>query len=211
MRTAAEFRDRQLELLASSLQRPGMFCGSHGDLYFGKILRDLIWLDERSESQVDHALSLLWGALQVFGQLDYQGFPQPDQFASEVASTYTQAAFRLGYYSPKRLLTREEYLWLVDALDADFFLLDHEQNEIQTRFGDPSHEVIGGQTTVYCYGCEDVRCEWVYFDFSRCYPPKDGETCNWFREPILRNVRRVKNKFEPLPFASWFQNIDAED
>jgi hypothetical protein len=190
-------------MLAKALQRPGFFCGGCGDL---------MWIEERPESDRDCVGYMLGGSLGVFGQFHFQHHVAVDQFMNEVASTFAEASFRLGYYNPKRLLNEREYEQLVAQLDDSFFQCDHTQSEIISRFGPPSHDVLGGPTTVHCYGTEDKSRPWICFDYSRCYPPVDGITHEWFDEEVLRDIRRDNNKFELLPFACWFQPAnDHED
>lgn len=205
MRTAEEFRSRQMETLARSLQRPGFYCGWYGDLFYGEILRDLMWLENRPESDSDCVGRMLGGSRGVFGQFHFQNHVAVDGFQNEIASTFAEAAYRLGYYVPKRLLTDQEYDNLLIQLTGDFFQLDHTQSELVSHFGPPSHDVLGGQTTVHCYAPANRLVPWICFDYSRCYPPADGVTHIWFDEEILRDVRRSHNKFELLPFARWFQ------
>lgn len=209
MRTAGEYRDRQLEMLARALQRPGMFCGNVGDLFFGEVIRDLLWLEERPVSDSDCVSKLLGGSLGVYGQLHYQHHEEPDLYQNEVASTFAEAAYRLGYLNPKNVLAADQYSELVDSLTPEFFGQDHTQACIIERFGPPSHDVLGGQTTVHSYACADRLKEWVHFDYSRCMPPEDGVTYQWFDDAILRDVRRAENRFELLPFASWFHRADG--
>ena len=213
MRTTDEFRKRQIDMLPLALQRPGMFCGSgeKADLYYSMILSDLCWLDERETAWKTIGRELLHGAMRVYGQFFYQHLAIPDGFLNEIASTYAQVAYRLGYYHPERVLTECEFQELNDGIDAAFFTVDHTEGEIVSRFGRPTHDVLGGLTTVHCYGCFDRGINWVYFDYARCYPPRDSHSCEWFADPCLRNVRRTSNRMELLPFAAWCRNgRDAE-
>lgn len=210
MRTATEYRERQLERLPMALRRPGMFCGWYGDLYYRVFLDDLFWIDDRPKSDRKSVDELLFGPAGVAGKLTEQFPHPPDNFQNEVASIYAQAAFRLGYFHPQRLLTNSEFQSLSAALQASFFVADHTMSAITDQFGPPSHDVVGGQTTVLCYGCTDVETDWVYFDFSRCYPPEDRVTYQWFDEPLLRDVRTKRHHFELFPFAEWFEEFRAD-
>jgi hypothetical protein len=210
MRKSEEFRDRQLQMLSRALRRPALFCPSQGDLFYGTIIRDLAWLKDRPKSDVDFAKELLSGSMGVFGQFWYQGFNQPDNYQNEVASVYAQAAFRLSYFRPERLLTVDEYLNIQSALDTGFLSINHTESELIERFGKPSHDVVGGQTTVHCFGCVDPSRDWIYFDYSRCYPREEFVAAEWFDDPILRDIRRRESTFEILPFAEWFRHRTAE-
>lgn len=210
MRTAEEFRERKLQMLPRALQRPGFFCGNAGDLFFAEIFRDLLWLEERDSDFQHFVGSLLGGSMGVFGQFYYQCRNGPNLYENEIASTFAEAAFRLSYFTPSRLLTITEFDSLHAQLDLEFLSVDHTLSELLVRFGPPSHDVLGGDTTVHCYGCIDRVLPWVYFDYSRCYPVADGEGQQWFADPILRDIRRADNRFERLPFATWFDNTDTD-
>lgn len=206
MRTAEEFRLRQINSLPIALQRPGMHCGSgeSADLYYSTILLDLCWIDDRESEFATVSRDLLHGCRRVFGQFYFQQLAIPDHFGNEIASTYAQAAYRLGYYKPIRVLTDSEFDELRNSIDQHFFSADHTESEIVTRFGQPTHEVLGGQTTVHCYGCCDKNVDWIYFDYSRCNPPTEPHLCNFFADPMLRDIRRAStNIMELFPFASW--------
>ncbi len=206
MRTAEEFRLRQITRLPLALQRPGMHCGSgeSADLYYSTILLDLCWIDDRESDFATVSRDLLHGCRSVFGQLHYQQLAIPDHYGNEIASTYAQAAYRLGYYAPIRVLADGEFQELRDSLDQKFFSTDHTESEIVSRFGQPTVEVIGGPTTVHCYGCCNVNVDWVYFDYSRCNPSTEPFLRPVYTDPKLRDIRRTSdNIMELLPFASW--------
>jgi hypothetical protein len=205
MRTAEEFRQHRVDTLPLALQRPAFFCG-HGqsaDLYYSMILDDLCWLDERETDFEVVVRELLHGSMRVYGQFFFQHLTIPDGFSNEIASTYAQAAFRLGYYSPERLLSVGEFEQLNRSIDDTFMITDHTESEIVSRFGKPTHEVLGGQTTVHCYGCCDPHTSWLYFDYSRCDPPADLLSYDWFDDSKLRDIRRENNAMELLPYGSW--------
>lgn len=205
MRTAEEFRQHRIDTLPHALQRPVFFCGDgqSADVYYTMILSDLCWLDEREADFATVVSELLHGSMRVYGQFFYQYLTIPDRFANEIASTYAQAAFRLGYYSPERLLTESEFEQLERSIDHTFLTTDHTESEIVSQFGKPTHNVLGGQTTVHCYGCCDPNASWVYFDYSRCNPPADPHSYEWFDDAKLRDIRRENNVMELLPYASW--------
>lgn len=212
MRSAEQFHGHQVEKLAGALQRPGMCCG-HGryaDLYFSNLLSDLCWLDERETAFAKVVQELLTGCMRVYGQFLFQHLSIPDQFVNEIGSTYAEAAFRLGYYAPERLLSETEFNEIRNSIDGWLFTSDHTETEILSRFGKPTHVVLGGLTTVHCYGCCDQTKNWVYLDYSRCHPPKDLVSFNWFNDPILRDVRRKNNVVELLPFGAWCRDVQIK-
>ena len=109
----------------------------------------------------------------------------------------------MGYYNPIRVLADGEFDELRNSLDQKFFSTGHTESEIVARFGQPTHEVLGGYTTVYCYGCRSTNVDWFYFDYSRCDPPTEPHSYEFFTDPKLRDIRRTSdNKMELLPFAS---------
>jgi hypothetical protein len=214
MRNAEEFRTRQIDLLASALHRPGGFCGSgeSADLYFSTILSDLCWIDDRESDFAPVCHDLLHGCRRVFGQFYFQQLSIPDHFANEIASTYAQAAYRLGYYKPMRVLIDSEFEELRNSIGQTFLSADHTESEIVSRFGQPTHEVVGGQTTVHCYGCCVRNADWVFFDYSRCNPPTEPHLYQWLEDPKLRNIRRTgENVMELLPFASCCRDGKIKD
>jgi hypothetical protein len=170
------------------------------------LLSDLCWLTEHEDNFQLVRSQLLRNARRVYGQFFDQRLNIPDSYTNEIASTYAEAAFRLGFFPPQRLLMVDELQQLRASIDEPFLASNHTLPELTSRFGPPSHDVLGGQTTVFCYGCNDPSMDWVYFDFCRCYPPKDLRTYEWFGEEILRDVRMTSNRFILLPFADWCRN-----
>lgn len=213
MRTAAEFRERQLKTLAMALKRPSMFCGYGGaaDNYFGDMLRDLSWIDAREEVFDSVASQLLRGSLRVFGQFRYQNLEMPENFCNEIASTYAEVAFILGYFTPRRLLTEKEFSALQSDINSEFLACDHTESQLVTRFGPPVHDVLGGDTTVHSYGCENRSIHWIHFDYERRPRLANSESMEWLDDPILRDVRRNQNLIELLPCAQWRRRCKAED
>lgn len=199
MRTAEDFRLRLLDSLQVGLTRPTFFGGS-GDFGLWGLLSDLCWLEER-EADFDKVCGqLLHGCMRVYGQFYFQHKSIPDGFANEIASTYAEAAYRLGFLQSATLLSPESFAQLSAALDTEFFAVDHREAELIEQFGEPSWSVLG-DTTVLCYGCTDPTRNWVYFDVSH-RSPQSGDG-GWFKEPILRDIRRDENRFEFLPFGAW--------
>lgn len=212
MRTIEEFREATIDDLRSSLRRPAFFgcVGRTADIYYSQILSQLCWLDEREADFASLIAGMLHGAMRVYGQFFDQHLNIPDRFSNEIASTYAQAAYRLGYYTPVRILTEEEFDELKTTIDRDFLMTDHTISEIVSRFGKPTHDVLGGQTTVHCYGSCDKDSNWLCFDYSRCYQPIDPHSVNWFDDPVLRDIRRDKNQMELLPFGSWCREVKGK-
>jgi hypothetical protein len=180
-------------------------------VFYKEILRSLLWIDERPIADLDaYVRLLLGGSLGVYGKFCFQHLRQPDMYVNEVASAFAEAFFRLGYFTPARLLSVTEFEHLRSQLNSEFFAVDHTQSDMLARFGPPSHDVVGGQTTVHCYGSDDRTMPWVFFDYSRCYPPEDGVSYDWFDDEILRDIRSNQNKFELLPFSAWLRNSDTD-
>lgn len=216
MRTIEEFRARQIETLRNALVWPGMYGGSAEGIakLLEAILADLCYIDER-EADWDATGQYRTGNRGVLGQFEYQfrrrGFLF---FTNEVTSTYAEIAFHLGYFTPARLLTRDEMWALAKTVEwrwrdhNTFFDRDWTETELHERFGPPSHEVVGGYTTVACYGCEDRERKWVFIDFARTRPG----TNEWLSVPIARDVRMtLSNTIYPLPFAAGWWGEDAPE
>lgn len=203
MRTAQEFREWQIEVLKNALYRPIFFCGREEctDVYFGTVHGDLCWLDELSDEETRSADSLLWGSMRVYGQFYFQHC-RIRSFINEMASVYGQVFYRTGHFHPERLLSIAEFDELAVALDDKFFASDHVESELLERFGKPSHEAVGGETTVHSFACEDRNRDWIYFDYARCPLQTPRVEVSWFDDPILRDVRRNRNQFEFLPFGA---------
>src|SRR5438477_6723626 len=110
MRTIEEFRARHLETLRGALERPAMYGGdaTGTSLLLRTILFDLCYIDER-EAAWDDTAKYMSGNRGVVGHFEYQvkqcRFPS---FTNEVASTYAEVAYHLGYFMPSRLLTADE-------------------------------------------------------------------------------------------------------
>ena len=207
MRTIEEFRELMIAVLHESLHRPAFYCcvGRTADSFYSQIISQLCWIDER-EAEFRHLTvhdGMLGGPMGVYGQFFDQHLSIPDRFSNEIASTYAQAAYRLGYFSPERVLAEKEFDKLKLALGRNFMKIDHVMSEIVLQFGKPSLDVLGGQTTVHCYGSCDRNASWIYFDYSRCFPPIDSRTFDWFDEPKLRDIRKMNNKMKLLPFGAW--------
>lgn len=205
MRTSEEFHKRRLDMLLHALQRPSIYCGTYhcADLFFGMVLSDLSWLDERESELAAIQRQLLHGSLRVYGQFVFQHLKKPDEFVNEIASTYAQAAYRLGFYKPTLLLNDADFHHLKSSINMEFFAVDHTLSEIVSRFGKPTHEVIGGETEVHCYGGCDLDADWIFFDYTRCPPGQRSGAIEYYEDAKLRDVRRRSNLMELLPFASW--------
>lgn len=201
MHTIHEFRNRLTETLPHALTRPVMYGGTDfgAEMCFYTLLSDLCWIDERETEWKRLEEEFIWGPGRVLGQLADQEYSMPG-YINEVTSTYAQLAHMLGYYLPERLLPTTEWQRLLGSLTDGFFGRDWTESQLHNEFGQPSHEVIGGDTTVACYAPGDAVDRWVFFDISRKYPHNDDE---WFEAPILRDVRLKRNRFRLLPFADW--------
>jgi hypothetical protein len=216
MRTIEEFRLRHLETLGRALERPGMYGGdSSGTARLLEwFLTDLCYIDER-EADWDATAQYRMGNLSVFGHFRYQSkrFRLQD-FTNEIASAYAEIACCLGYFTPKRLLAPDEFESVTNTVKwrwrdhNPFFDRDWTETELHELFGPPSHEVVGGYTTVACYGCEDRTQKWVFIDFARTQP----KTNEWLPVPIARDVRMThSNTMYPLPFAAGWLTADSRE
>jgi hypothetical protein len=168
------------------------------ELLLELILSELCWIDEREADWNRVQEQYLWGSARVRGQLAEQAYKIPE-YISEIASTYAQVAHRLKYFRPARLLLDAEWSHLKRSLDDAFFMRDWRRSELQERFGAPSLEVPGSNTIVACYAHESASEPWLFFDLSLRRPG----SAELFNDPILRDVRMHRNRFELLPFAEW--------
>ncbi|WP_148598452.1 hypothetical protein [Aquisphaera giovannonii] len=202
MRTIAEIRDYLHEDLRWTLWRPGNSAGSaeSSETLLQQLLYLLCYIEGREGEYAVALDTYLKGPLMVRGQFEFQGLPfRP--FVNEVASVYAEVAFILGHFRPARLLTDGEMARLASEVKEPAFRgRDWAEPELHALFGPPSHEVVGGLTTVACYGCERVGVKWVHFDLARQVP--GACELQWLPEPILRDVRdEVRNRMHLLPFG----------
>jgi hypothetical protein len=199
MRTIEEIYNRDLQLLLAALKRPRLYGGSAGGIRFllRRLLDDLLFIDNRETDWQDIAGRYLMGCADVYGQLDFQHLPFPD-YVNEVASTYAEVAFALGYFTPERLLSEEEMDRLNSAMTDEFMERDWNETELYDRFGTPSHTPLGGVTTVACYACSRRDMKWVFFDLSRGRSGAEDSLA----APLVRDVRKdFGNKMCLLPFG----------
>ncbi len=207
MRTAEDFRNRQIARLPFALQRPAMFCASDvaAEQYFYDLLADLCWIDERDADWERLKAKFVWGCQGVFGQLLDQPARMPN-YLGEIASSYAQIAHILGYFNPARLLTQREWERLSAALENDFFSRNWRESEVRERFGSPSHEVYGCFTTVACYAPADPSNGWIFFDLARKFPASE----DYLPEPFLRDVRIHRNQFRLLKDGDWCRGCQTD-
>lgn len=187
VRTVSEMRDRLIEDLRNSVTRPP----ADGDkpamaeVLLLHLLDTLCFVDEREDDWAVAKNTFVLGCQWVRGQFRFQHLPFPG-FVNEVASVYAEIAFNLGYFKPARLLSELEMSRLRSVVEApDFQCRDTTEEELHAHFGPPSHEVVGGYTTVACYGCEQLGTKWVFFDMARWLPGAVG----WLPQPLVRDFR----------------------
>ena len=205
MRTVADIRDRLLEDLRFTVWRPSMRGGNADgtEPLLLHLLDTLCFIDGRQREWDTARSTFVQGCHWVRGHFEFQHrlFPH---FVNEVASVYAEVAFNLGYFRPSRLLTEAEMSRLsADVKRPEFRLADRAESELRAAFGLPSHEVVGGETTVACYGCERVGVKWVYFDLARRLPNAD----DWLQEPLIRDFRDgFHNQMHLLPVGQRWGN-----
>jgi hypothetical protein len=170
-----------------------------------RLIDDLRFIDEQSldwGEAIKHKYRL--GCRGVAGQLRMQNRPFPD-YVNEVASAYAEAASALGYFAPARLIPPDEMSRLRRAITTEFKARDWDERELRERFGPPSHEILGGETTVACYACSKTCVKWVCFDLARRLPGSD----DWLDNPMLRDVRMgVRNQMHLSPLGRRWMNSE---
>src|SRR5688572_22835445 len=106
MRSTEEFRKHQMDMLAHAFLRPSMYGGTEWgtELFFGQVLGDLCWIDEREREWERAKEQYLWGSAFVRGQF-FEQHLRITNYLIEIATTYAQVAHMLGYFRPDRLLS----------------------------------------------------------------------------------------------------------
>jgi hypothetical protein len=211
MRTVAEIRDRLLEVLRFTVWRPSMRCGNADgtETLLLYLLDTLCFIDGREEEWRAAASTYISGCRWVRGHFEFQHQPFP-HFVNEVASVYAEVAFSLGYFRSARLLAEAEMTRLASVVEgAAFRSRDWTEAELHAQFGPPTHEVVGGDTTVACYGCAVPAVKWVFFDLARRLPWEAG----WLSMPLVRDFRdEYHNRMHLLPVGErWASDESASD
>jgi hypothetical protein len=209
MRTVAEIRDRLLEQLRFAVWRPSMYFGGNTDAAEEMLLHlldTLCFIDGREDAWGVARGTYVTGCRWVRGHFEFQHRPF-FTFVNEVASVYAEVAFSLGYFKPGKLLTEAEMSRLASVVRGPEFLSrDWTESELHKQFGPPSHEVVGGPTTVACYGCERAGVNWVHFDLARSFPAWE----DWLPEPVVRDFRNgLTNNMHLLPFGQRWANGES--
>lgn len=211
MRTVAEIRERLLEDLRFTVWRPTMSSGNAdaSEVLLLRLVDTLCFIDGREDDWAAVRGAFVTGCRWVRGHFEFQHRPFPD-FVNEVASVYAEVAFRLGYFRPARLLSEAEMDRLAAAVSGTEFLTrDWTESELHAAFGPPSHEVVGGFTTVASYGCEAPAAKWVFFDLARRLPWVE----DWLPVPLVRDFRDgYHNRMHLLPVGErWAGGGSAPD
>lgn len=200
MRTAEAMREHMRETLKQMCQRPGMWGEGWGlETMFLHQLYELCWLDEREgefkqvkDDLIDRGVFTCRG---VNGSLN-NALPGIDFLVDEIASIYGEQAYRLGYLTVNRILTKAEWerlcVWFKEPLTEDLRV-----SAIREQFGEPSWSTYH----VDCYAGPDPRKGWLCFDYSdewRKWTDETGQhieriNCDDF---ILRDRRRTTGKFK---------------
>jgi hypothetical protein len=201
MRTVTEIRDRLLDEFRFTVWRPTMRSGINTDASEAMLLHlldTLCFIDRRDEEWLALKGRYVVGCRWVRGHFEFQhrAFPA---YVNEIASVYAEIAFRLGYFSPARLLTEAEMSRLASVVEEpEFVSRDWTEAELHAQFGPPSHEVVGWLTTVACYGCVEPSVKWVFFDLARQLPVAR----DWLPVPLLRDCRNgYHNQMHLLPLG----------
>jgi hypothetical protein len=187
MIAVVEIRNRLLERLRYTVWRPMMGAGNIDatETLLLHLLDTLCFIDGREEEWATAGSTYLTGCRGVRGHFEFQHRPFPD-FVNEVASVYAEVAFSLGYYRPAHLLSEEAMARVNATVErGEFRSRDWTEAELHSEFGPPSHEVVGGLTTVACYACEAPAVKWVFFDLARGF----SWSGDWLPVPLVRDFR----------------------
>src|SRR5258708_986828 len=137
MRSAADLRQRWLDVLPRMVTRPGMWAadGRAFDVLARGLIADLCFLDER-EQDSDDVNTLLHG----YGKLGVAGpfialFGKDRNCAAEVASVFAEQFHRLGYLPAERLLGAGEWDRLTTRIRQRIDGHDARRNEVEADFG----------------------------------------------------------------------------
>lgn len=206
MRTSSEIHERLLERLLFALHRPEMMFGDvdAAEGMFLHLLESLCFIDEQEEESTRVCSRFIVGCRWVRGHFEFQHKPFP-KYVNEVTSVYAEVAHKLGYFNPPRLLTEADMANLVSVVEKPEFTSHNvTEPELHARFGEPSHMVLGGLTTVTCYGCEKADLNWVHFDFARKLPWDS----DWLPIPLLRDYRIAEsyNRMHLMPMGQRWAN-----
>jgi hypothetical protein len=196
MRTIHQYRQGLIESLRAAFALPTMFApvDQCAEILLMELLSSLCWIDERDSDWAQARAQFLWGQRYVLGQFETQQLGASD-YLCEVTSTYANVAHWLGYFEPSRVLQEVKLEQLKQDLDETFFSRTWTNSEIRERFGEPSHEVRSPKTKVVCFASQNKREPWIFFDMTR---PEHAES---FMNPVLRDVRIERNRFQLLPWA----------
>ncbi|WP_460359670.1 hypothetical protein [Actinoallomurus bryophytorum] len=200
MRSAAELRQRWLDLVPLMIARAGMYTTSGGaavDIQLRGLLADLCFLDER-EGDLDstHEVIRRYGKLGVVGPFAAM-FGNEGNYVAEVASVWAEQFHRLGYLQVDRVLDARAWDQLITGLAECFDGKDVRRSEVEATFGPPS---LVADRRVLCYAPTDGS-GWVFVD---CYTEwtnryvtgsgrYEGERDN---DPLVRSVRHPTQSFE---------------
>jgi hypothetical protein len=201
-KTIAEIRESLIQQLEAALKFPTMWGGNdYGiELFFRVILGLLGEIDEPKPDDSQHATHpRMTNPMGLVGQFAAQHV-SAEGYECEVASAYAHYSYSLGYWRPARLLERDAWLKLQNALDQAFFTRDWRESEILERFGEPSYRLGGPFVSVVSYGSADSPAEgWIHFDFARKARPYQNEP--YLDDPQLRDVRLKDHELRLLPFG----------
>jgi hypothetical protein len=210
MRSAADLRQRWLQMVPRMMTRPGMW-GSDGrafDMLARGLLADLCFLDER-DRDLDDVRAILHG----YGKLGVSGpftamFGKDRTCVAEVASVFAEQFHRLDYLPIDHMLDAGEWNRLTASLPQRFDGHDMRRSEVEADFGPPSLII---DNRILCYAPVDMS-GWVFVDcfteYHSEYMPGAGRYQRRPNDdPLVRAVRRPTADFESGLILTLFGKV----
>lgn len=198
MRSAKEIKNRLLETIFLSFQRPGMYASTSSlDVFYYEKLKLLSFIDNKEnefeiELQRLRDLEYMPSSMLANVKVSFEVFlPEVEFFSCEIASVYLEVAWRLGYIKLKNTISELQYEKMKNEVQNDEWLSkDYDSTQLYSFYGEPSF--ICGQKVehseqkpswgTWCYVL-DKNNPWIHFDMPIRYSRKNM---------YVRNTRLVE-------------------
>ena len=205
MRAIEEMHRRKLELVEFMLTRPGMFgSGRALELAYRTEFGDIAFIEER-ETELEAAYTE-W---ERNGYRTCRGFtgafettPPFDEHATdELALTFAEIAWQMGWITLPRLLSADEWTTLHASFPLKAIRRDWTPDEVLRLAGPPSFQFGSHWRRRRAYASTDKRGGWICFEFEpKLDKPKGKRRSELLPTPEevdlrLRSIRRTKRYF----------------